>query len=62
MDTQQDRLITFRELADLGGVSQSTVKRWRNDDPEFPEVTYLGERLPRIRLSKAMPYLQTRYQ
>ncbi len=54
------RLISTAEVARLAGVSPSSVRRWRDEDPEFPRARILGDRTLRWRLGEVLDWLDSR--
>ncbi len=54
------RLISTAELAHLAGVSASSVRRWRDEDPQFPRARILGDRTLRWRLGEVLDWLDSR--
>ena len=54
------RLISTAEVARLAGVSESSVRRWRYEDPNFPRARILGDRTLRWRLEEVLDWLDSR--
>ena len=54
------RLISTAEVAHLAGVSDSSVRRWRYEDSEFPRARILGDRTLRWRLEEVLEWLDSR--
>ena len=54
------RLISTAEVAHLAGVSDSSVRRWRYEVPDFPQARILGDRTLRWRLAEVLDWLDSR--
>ncbi len=54
------RLISTAEVARLAGVSVSSIRRWRDEDADFPVPRLLGDRTLRWRLGEVLDWLDSR--
>jgi prophage regulatory protein len=54
------RLISTAEVAHLAGVSVSSIRRWRDEDADFPLPRILGDRTLRWALGEVLDWLDSR--
>jgi predicted DNA-binding transcriptional regulator AlpA len=54
------RLISTAEVARLAGVSVSSIRRWRDEDADFPRARILGDRTLRWVLGEVLDWLDSR--
>ena len=54
------RLISTAEVAHLAGVSVSSIRRWRDEDADFPLPRILGDRTLRWPLGEVLDWLDSR--
>ncbi len=54
------RLISTAEVARLAGVSPSSIRRWRDEDSDFPAPRLLGDRTLRWSLGEVLAWLESR--
>ena len=55
-----ERFISTTEVARLAGVSVSSIRHWRDEDPDFPHPRLLGDRTLRWRLREVLDWLDRR--
>jgi predicted DNA-binding transcriptional regulator AlpA len=53
-------LISTAEVARLAGVSVSSIRRWRDEDPDFPPPRVLGDRTLRWTLGEVLAWIESR--